>query len=191
MAAKSSMPVDQTRAWSTEIGSRRLTRSIYCCAMLEARLHWSGWRCLHPEQLCIAFEQPKIPGHHDEDIRGRGLDLIHVTTREGLPGCARTSAAPRRAGPFQERVGTVTYSGESYSMQTTRAIRNVLDSSPDGGPVDHVLLGETVSLRRPAGGVTDPNDIIDHVLQTVLGFNVRTVGLPRHGAQGVVIVGPA
>jgi galactokinase/mevalonate kinase-like predicted kinase len=45
------------------------------------------------------------------------------------------------------------------------------------------MLGETVSLRRPTSGVTDPNDIIDH-LMNCRGVQGKEGWLLGHGAQG-------
>ena len=47
------------------------------------------------------------------------------------------------------------------------------------------MRGETMALRRPIGGVADPSDIIDHVMDCTR-VQCEDSRLVREGAKGVV-----
>jgi hypothetical protein len=47
------------------------------------------------------------------------------------------------------------------------------------------VRGETVAFRRPTGGITDPDDIVDHIKDRA-GVQREDGWLPRHGAKGVM-----
>ena len=72
-----------------------------------------------------------------------------------------------------------------FDADHARALREALDTSPDGVESITQLFGEMMALRRPTGGVADPYAIVDHVMDRT-GVQRKDGWLPRHGAKGVV-----
>ena len=143
-------------------------------------------RLLHQlAQLCVRPFNGKTAGHHDEDVWSRGQDLV---PRHNPRGATRLRQHILAAGELDHLRNPMTCDvewREPFDTDHARAMREALDASVHSLESVTQVRGETMTLRRPIGGVADPNDIIDYILDRtgVQGENGR---LPRHGANGVV-----
>jgi hypothetical protein len=74
---------------------------------------------------------------------------------------------------------------EPFDTGHAGTMRDAPDASSNG--VDSVpqVRGETMALRRPTGGVADPYDIVDYIMDGT-GVQREDGRLEREGAKGVV-----
>ena len=74
---------------------------------------------------------------------------------------------------------------EPFDTDHARAMSDSLDASAHSLKSVTQARGETMALRRPFGGVADPNDIINHIMDRTR-VQREDGRLPRHGTKSVV-----
>jgi hypothetical protein len=74
---------------------------------------------------------------------------------------------------------------EPFDTGHAGAMRDALDASVNSLESVTQLCGETMALRRPTGGITDPYDIVDHIFDRT-GVQCEDRRLMGEGGKGVV-----
>ena len=143
-------------------------------------------RLLHQlEQLCVRPFNRKTAGHHDEDVRNRGQDLVPRHNPRGTPRLREDILTTGELDHFRNPVTCDVERREPFDTGHARAMSDPLDTAVHSLESVTQVRGETMALRRPTGGVADPYDIVDHVMDCTR-VQCEDSWLPRHGAKGVV-----
>jgi hypothetical protein len=127
----------------------------------------------------------KTAGHHDEDVRSRGQDLV---PRHNPRGATRLCEDILTAGELDHLRNPMTCDvqwREPFDAGHAGALREALDASANGLESVTQVRGETMALRRPTSGVADSYDIVDYVMDCTR-VQCEDGWLVREGAKGVV-----
>ena len=84
------------------------------------------------EKLCVSPLNGKTAGHHDEDVRSRGQDLV---PRHNPRGATRLCEAILAAGELDHLRNPMTCDVEwrkPFDADHAGTLREALDASPDG-----------------------------------------------------------
>jgi len=136
--------INQSRAWSAEIGGGVDQVRVLCQCRRKAPLT----RLLHHlEQFCVRSFNGKTTGHHDENVRSRGQDLVPCHYPGGAPWLGEDILAAGKLDHFRNPVTCDVEWREPFDADHARAVRDALDATVHSRESVTQVRGKTKALR--------------------------------------------